>query len=165
VNDHDIALRNLTYRLFVEAGRAPTAETIADASDLAVDEVLRGWARLHDAHALVLQSDRREIRMANPGDASPTAILGRECVLELGQRHGSVRRGRSRRRSWCVGGPTGRTSTAGSSVSRRSSVPSCTAIWIFEFIGRSREGDRVERDPRPAGAAGQGAPKLCLHTA
>ena len=73
MDDSDVAVRNVTYRMFVEAGRAPTAATIASATDLTVDEVLQAWARLHDAHALVLQSDRREIRMANPFSAVPTA--------------------------------------------------------------------------------------------
>ena len=35
--------------------------------------MLHGWARLHDAHALVLQAGGREIRMANPFSAVPTA--------------------------------------------------------------------------------------------
>jgi len=31
-----------------------------------------GWQRLHDAHALVLDAETREIRMANPFSAVPT---------------------------------------------------------------------------------------------
>lgn len=31
-----------------------------------------GWQRLHDAHALVLDVETREIRMANPFSAVPT---------------------------------------------------------------------------------------------
>ena len=31
-----------------------------------------GWERLHDAHALVLDAETREIRMANPFSAVPT---------------------------------------------------------------------------------------------
>lgn len=73
MDDSDVALRNITYRMFVEAGRAPTAEAVAATIDGTVDEVLQGWARLHDAHALVLQADGREIRMANPFSAVPTA--------------------------------------------------------------------------------------------
>jgi Alkylmercury lyase len=69
----DVALRNVTYRLFVESGRAPTATAVADTTGATVDEVLEGWGRLHDAHALVLHPGRREIRMANPFSAVPTA--------------------------------------------------------------------------------------------
>ena len=68
-----MSLRNPTYRMFVEAGRAPTASAVAAAIGATVDDVLQGWARLHDAHALVLQADGREIRMANPFSAVPTA--------------------------------------------------------------------------------------------
>lgn len=73
VNDADIALRNVTYRMFVEAGRAPTAAAVAAAVGNTVDDVLTGWARLHDGHALVLQTSGRDIRMANPFSAVPTA--------------------------------------------------------------------------------------------
>jgi hypothetical protein len=73
VDDADIALRNATYRIFVESGGAPTASTVAAAIGATVDTVLDGWARLHDAHALVLQDGGGEIRMANPFSAVPTA--------------------------------------------------------------------------------------------
>ena len=62
----DIALRNETYRRFVELGRAPRAAELGDE-----DEVRTAWRRLHDAHALVLD-DRGEILMANPFSAVPT---------------------------------------------------------------------------------------------
>lgn len=73
VNDADIALRNATYRMFVESGHAPTAVAVAANTGASVDAVLAGWRRLHDAHALVLQSGGSEIRMANPFSAVPTA--------------------------------------------------------------------------------------------
>ena len=73
MDDADVSLRNATYRMFVEAGRAPTASAVAGALGATVDDVLQGWARLHDAHALVLQAGGREIRMANPFSAVPTA--------------------------------------------------------------------------------------------
>ena len=69
----DIELRNLTYRLFVEQGRAPTTDEVAVMAGATVDEVERSWRRLHDAHALVLNSSRTELRMANPFSAVPTA--------------------------------------------------------------------------------------------
>ena len=63
----DLALRNLTYRRFVELGRAPAAAELGDE-----DEVRAAWRRLHDAHALVLDPDSGEIHMANPFSAVPT---------------------------------------------------------------------------------------------
>ena len=69
----DLELRNLTYRLFVEQGRAPTPGEVAAASSANPAGVREGWRRLHEAHALVLNSDATEIRMANPFSAVPTA--------------------------------------------------------------------------------------------
>ena len=69
----DVALRNVTYGLFVELGSAPTPTDVAPLLGLTPDEVWIGWQRLHDAHALVLQSHTRELRMANPFSAVPTA--------------------------------------------------------------------------------------------
>lgn len=70
----DFELRSLTYGLFVEYGRAPTAAEIAQAAGVAAGEVLSGWRRLHDQHALVLNADASEILMANPFSAVPTAF-------------------------------------------------------------------------------------------
>jgi hypothetical protein len=68
--DHgDLRIRNLTYELFVELGRAPSAE---EASLAAGEDVRESWRRLHEAHALVLD-DAGEIRMANPFSAVPTS--------------------------------------------------------------------------------------------
>jgi alkylmercury lyase-like protein len=66
VDDNDLQLRNLTYRRFVELCRAPAPEELGQR-----DEVLAGWRRLHESHALVLDGDA--IRMANPFSAVPTA--------------------------------------------------------------------------------------------
>jgi hypothetical protein len=72
MDDRDLELRNLTYRLFVELGRAPRADEVAEMGGLAREEVAQGWRRLHDAHALVLERDTAAIRMANPFSAVPT---------------------------------------------------------------------------------------------
>jgi hypothetical protein len=72
VDAADLELRNLTYRLFVELGRAPTPDEVAAGADVRADDVLAGWARLHEAHALVLGPSGRELRMANPFSAVPT---------------------------------------------------------------------------------------------
>jgi Alkylmercury lyase len=68
VDDLDLRIRNLTYELFVELGRAPTRE---EASLAAGQNVGDSWTRLHEEHALVLE-DTGEIRMANPFSAIPT---------------------------------------------------------------------------------------------
>jgi hypothetical protein len=73
VDAADIELRNTTYRLFVEEGRAPTADEVGAAAGATVDEVQRGWRRLHEAHALVLNAAGTELRMANPFSAVPSA--------------------------------------------------------------------------------------------
>ena len=69
----DILLRNVTYKLFVDFGRAPIINDVAIAISSTVDDVWAGWERLHEGHALVLQEHAREIRMAAPFSAVPTA--------------------------------------------------------------------------------------------
>ena len=66
------SLRNTTYRLFVEFGRAPTVGEVASAENSTAELVQAAWRRLHDDHALVLD-DGGELRMANPFSAVPTA--------------------------------------------------------------------------------------------
>jgi hypothetical protein len=64
-------LRARIYRMFAEAGRAPTTaeiESWVGDRDAAADAL----ARLHDAHAIVLDSDLTSIRMAMPFSAIPT---------------------------------------------------------------------------------------------
>lgn len=73
MDDLDLHLRALTYSLFVELGRAPTAREVAGSGDLSEPEVVEGWRRLHEQHALVLNPATAEIRMANPFSAVPTA--------------------------------------------------------------------------------------------
>jgi hypothetical protein len=72
MDERDLALRNHVYRRFVELGRAPTISEIAGELGLSPMEAEAGLRRLHDAHALVLERDRPEIRMANPLSAVPT---------------------------------------------------------------------------------------------
>ena len=73
MDEEDIALRNLTYRLFVQEGRAPMVEDVSRSIGWGADAVKEGWRRLHNEHALVLQPGHLEIRMANPFSAVPTA--------------------------------------------------------------------------------------------
>jgi hypothetical protein len=73
MNDDDLALRNVTYARFAEFGRAPTAAEIAAAAGRGRAEVVAAWERLHAEHALVLNPETGDIRMANPFSGVPTA--------------------------------------------------------------------------------------------
>ncbi len=73
MDERDLRVRASTYGLFVDLGRAPTVDEVADGSGLATDEVLSSWRLLHDQHALVLNPATTELRMANPFSAVPTA--------------------------------------------------------------------------------------------
>jgi hypothetical protein len=77
VDEADRRLRNVTYRMLVERGRAPTAAEVAAATPSSAAAVEAGWRRLHEAHALVLHQTRPELRMANPFSAVPTAHRAR----------------------------------------------------------------------------------------
>jgi hypothetical protein len=69
-----LEVRNLTYGMFVELGRAPTADEVAHAAGSSRAEVEGVWHVLHCAHALVLDPAATEIRMANPFSAVATAF-------------------------------------------------------------------------------------------
>src|SRR2546427_10850010 len=73
MDDHDRWIRNLVYRRFIELGRAPTLAELTD--DLGGDAEPAPH-RLHEAHALVLDPDRAEIRMAKPFSAVPPPHRG-----------------------------------------------------------------------------------------
>ena len=73
MDEGEIELRNVTYALFVELGRAPTREEAGRRARLTPERVQLGWQRLHHAHALVLNSAISELRMVNPFSAVPTA--------------------------------------------------------------------------------------------
>src|SRR5438094_9491477 len=79
MDERDLGVRASTYRLFVELGRAPTVDEVADESGLATDEAESSWRRLHDQHALVLNPARAELRMANPFSAVPAAYRVQAC--------------------------------------------------------------------------------------
>jgi hypothetical protein len=74
VNVGDLAIRNLTYQQFVERGRAPTSNEIAESAGTPVGELRAIWQRLHEGHAIVLDASTGELRMANPFSAVPTAF-------------------------------------------------------------------------------------------
>jgi hypothetical protein len=68
VDEADLGLRRRTYAFFVEHGRAPAAVELGEPG-----EVLAGWRRLHEEHALVLNPATDELRMLNPFSVVPTA--------------------------------------------------------------------------------------------
>ncbi len=69
-----LEVRNLTFAMFVEKGRAPTADEVARAARLSDREVEDAWRELHYEHALVLDPGTTEIRMAAPFSAVPTSF-------------------------------------------------------------------------------------------
>ncbi|HUG29632.1 MAG TPA: organomercurial lyase [Candidatus Limnocylindria bacterium] len=71
MDEADIDLRNATYQRFVALGRAPTEGEVGEVTGLPPDSVVEGWRRLHDAHALVLDTGGA-ITMANPFAGRPT---------------------------------------------------------------------------------------------
>jgi hypothetical protein len=68
MNDADLELRRRTYAFFVEHGRAPAATELGEPED-----VVAGWRRLDDEHAVVLNPATDELRMLNPFSVVPTA--------------------------------------------------------------------------------------------
>lgn len=71
VGPEQLSLRNVTYRLFADLGRAPAAAEVADALGWSAAEVEAGWRELQRAHALVLDRDGG-LLMASPFSAIPT---------------------------------------------------------------------------------------------
>ena len=67
--------------MFVELGRAPSADELAGATGSTPADVQASWRRLHDAHAVVLHPATAELRMVNPFSAVPTAY----CVRAAGR--------------------------------------------------------------------------------
>jgi hypothetical protein len=72
VTPEDVELRNVTYAQIPALGRVPLASEVARVVGADAGAVRAAWRRLHDAHALVLDADGTEIRMANPFSAVPT---------------------------------------------------------------------------------------------
>jgi hypothetical protein len=68
MNDADLELRRRTYAFFVEQGRAPAPAELGDP-----EEILAGWRRLDEEHAVVLNPATDELRMLNPFSVVPSA--------------------------------------------------------------------------------------------
>lgn len=74
MDDADLAIRNLTYRLFVDRGQPPTRADVATTAGVSSSEIHAAWGRLHDAHAIVLDARTGQLRMANPFSAIATTF-------------------------------------------------------------------------------------------
>jgi hypothetical protein len=64
-------VRHAVYRTFADGG-IPISTIIADECTLPVEDIRDVYARLHAAHAIVLDSKSGEVRMALPFSAVPT---------------------------------------------------------------------------------------------
>jgi hypothetical protein len=73
MDDADLLVRNATYGLLVELGRAPVAHEVAAGVGRTETDVRAAWRKLHDEHALVLDAEG-DLRMLNPFSAVPTAF-------------------------------------------------------------------------------------------
>ncbi len=84
---NDLVIRNATYRLFVELGRAPEPGDVAVANGIEPADVAAAWLRLAGEHALVLDGAGRLV-MANPfsGVETPHVVeaLGRRWFANCG---------------------------------------------------------------------------------
>ncbi len=69
----DRRVRHGIYQSFMETARAPTAAGLASALDLPLDAVARSIDRLAAAHAIALAPGTRNVWMAFPFSAVPTA--------------------------------------------------------------------------------------------
>lgn len=69
----DNALRLQLYRDFVQSGAPPSTERLAQLMKARVEDVRAAMERLAAGKVIVLQPESREILMANPLSAVPTA--------------------------------------------------------------------------------------------
>jgi len=69
----DQRLRHHVYSVLAQGAPTPRAASLAAALGAAEEEVRAGLERLHAARALVLDAATREVRMALPFSAVPTA--------------------------------------------------------------------------------------------
>lgn len=66
-------VRLALFQLFAESGRAPAPAEVATRAEVPVDVVRSEYERLHEDHAIVLDPESRDVWMANPFSAVPTA--------------------------------------------------------------------------------------------
>ncbi len=73
-DDLDGAIRHRVYSALAASGRALSSAALASGLGVAPGSVRLSLERLHAAHALVLDADTREVRMALPFANAPTAF-------------------------------------------------------------------------------------------
>lgn len=70
-----LQVRAEVYRLFVETGTCPPKSDVARSLGRPLTDVAEAYARLAEAHMLVLQPETGEVLMANPLSAIPTPFV------------------------------------------------------------------------------------------
>ena len=75
--DFDVEVRRYVYEHTMSEGAPPAAASAAAALSCSTEEVRGAYARLAEAHVLVLQQEGEEILMAAPFSAVPTPFLVR----------------------------------------------------------------------------------------
>ena len=73
----DTRVRLLIYREFVQNGRAPSSNRIAELAEMPVEEIRAAMERLVAGRVIVLQPESREIMIAAPLSNVPTPYLVR----------------------------------------------------------------------------------------
>jgi Alkylmercury lyase len=73
-SERDWDVRAAVYRRFVDTTRGPTLADLAAATELPEPEVQASLRRLEAAHQLALFPDARDVWMAPPFSATPTAF-------------------------------------------------------------------------------------------
>jgi hypothetical protein len=78
VDTQERAVRLHVYQRLIEDGAAPRASAVAGALKIPDEQAQAVFERLADAHVLVLDPTTREIAMAMPFSATPTAFRVRD---------------------------------------------------------------------------------------
>ena len=66
-------VRLALFELFAELGRAPAPEEVAERAGISAPAVRDAYEALHDGHVIVLHPETRDLWMAHPFSAVPTA--------------------------------------------------------------------------------------------
>ena len=69
-----LKVRHAVYQSFAD-GDVPLSANLAHKLDIPLDDIQAAYARLHEAHALVLDPHSNEVKMALPFSAVPTPHL------------------------------------------------------------------------------------------
>ncbi|HEX7254941.1 MAG TPA: organomercurial lyase [Gaiellaceae bacterium] len=70
----DNRVRLALYKRFVEDGEPPTAADVAAELGIPAGDAEAAYQRLHEAHVIVLMPGTKQVWMANPLSAVPTAF-------------------------------------------------------------------------------------------